>query len=133
MYFENKYQPILSEITKNREYYGFETEYRNELLSCVIPESIGNYIPKAVSVINGKECPNNIENSLRVIYEKTNISKQKFAVCCKAFRFSTKDWSLRLIEWLELLKILGVNKVFFYSLSMHKNMEKVINYYRNSV
>ena len=62
----------------------------------------------------------------------SNKTRESFAVCHKELRFSS-DISLRLIEWLELLRILGVSKVFFHLLSVHKNMERVLNYYKKKL
>jgi hypothetical protein len=36
---------------------------------------------------------------------------------------------VRLIEWLEILKILGADKIYFYKLRAHENMEKVLDFY----
>jgi hypothetical protein len=69
---------------------------------------------------------------LRVIYNKAVVKKQ-FGVCVQAFRFSTIDLSVRLIEWLEILKILGADKIYFYKLGAHENMEKVLDFYTQQV
>jgi hypothetical protein len=51
----------------------------------------------------------------------------------QAFRFGTIDLSVRLIEWLEILKILGADKIYFYKLNAHENMEKVLDFYSKQV
>jgi hypothetical protein len=69
---------------------------------------------------------------LRVIYNKPVVKKQ-FGVYVQAFRFSTIDLSVRLIEWLEILKILGADKIYFYKLGAHENVEKVLDFYTQQV
>ena len=54
------------------------------------------------------------------------------AVCTPALINYQKDFSIRLIEWLELLKAMGVAKVHLYKSSIHPKMEKVLRYYEKS-
>lgn len=41
------------------------------------------------------------------------------------------DLSVRLVEWMEVLFSMGVEKIFFYELQVHPNVSKVLNYYKN--
>ena len=73
-------------------------------------------------------------NNLRVIYNKLpedERDKKEFAVCVKGLDFPNDDLSVRLIEWIELLHILGADKIFFYNLEVHPNVTKVLNYYED--
>lgn len=54
---------------------------------------------------------------------------RRFGVCVKGLDFLHDDTSLRLIEWIELLLILGVEKIFFYEFTVHPNVKKVLDYY----
>ncbi len=45
-------------------------------------------------------------------------SKKRFAVCVKGLDFPSEDISVRLVEWLELLRALGADKVFLYNLEV---------------
>ncbi|EDW25924.1 GL14398 [Drosophila persimilis] len=57
----------------------------------------------------------------------------RFAVCVKAMDFPYEDKSWRLIEWLELMRSLGVHKVVLYDAQMHPNMTRVVrDYVKNS-
>ena len=56
-----------------------------------------------------------------------------FVVCHKSLRFSTIDLSLRIIEWIEMQKILGAGQVNIYSLGIHPNIEKALKYYQDKV
>jgi hypothetical protein len=69
-------------------------------------------------------------NQLRIIFNKVpEKDKKNFAVCVKGLDFLHDDLSVRLVEWIELLNILGADKIFFYDLAIHPNISKVLNYY----
>ncbi|KAI2809534.1 hypothetical protein BLOT_000683 [Blomia tropicalis] len=57
-------------------------------------------------------------------------SKQEFAVCVKGLDFLHEDLSVRLVEWIELLRLQGANKIFLYELEIHPNISKVLNHYQ---
>ena len=43
--------------------------------------------------------------------EQEGERKKKFAVCVKGLDFPSEDISVRLVEWIEMLNILGADKV----------------------
>lgn len=94
-------------------------------------KSIPIPIPSYVSIgLRSKNCKIPLSNMLKV--EKNEISthgKKKFAVCMKGLDFPDRDMSTRLIEWIEMVKILGGSKIFLYDLHIHPNMSKVIDHY----
>lgn len=97
------------------------------LISCPVPK-IGNmsYVPASVSLVEQVcEKPTNI---LKVIYNHPS-KKENFAVCVKGLDFLYEDISVKLIEWIELLHILGAKKIFMYELETHPNVSKVLSYY----
>ena len=51
----------------------------------------------------------------------------------KAFRFATFELSVRLVEWFELMRLMGVDKVHFYVYSVSDNMRKVLQNYLKEV
>ena len=63
-------------------------------------------------------------NNLQVIYNplKDGQEKKKFAICVKALDFLDIDLSVRLVEWIELLTILGADKVIIFYLKQNLNM-----------
>ena len=64
-------------------------------------------------------------------YLKLNYNdeeKNDFAVCVKGYIFE-KSHSAKLIEWIELLSILGVRKIFIYELGGDPDVRKVLDYY----
>ena len=87
-------------------------------------------VPLSVSVV--ENVCDTATNNLKVRYNKLpegESKKQNFAVCVKGLDFPTEDLSVRLIEWFELLHLLGANKIFLYNLEVHPNVTKVLNYY----
>ena len=54
------------------------------------------------------------------------VSKNKtFGVCVKALDFPNDDLSPRLVEWIELVTILGADKIYMYLHDVHPNVFKV--------
>lgn len=131
-WFENQNEPV---IVKSFEYkYIWYKKWGNYkqgifqpyLIACQIPAAYKKVVPASVSIVE-KPC-DKATNNLRVIYDKP-AEKKKFAVCVKGLDFLHEDLSVRLVEWLELLNLLGADKVFFYQLQVHPNITKVLNHY----
>ena len=64
-------------------------------------------------------------NYLNIIYNLPAGEKAKFAVCVKGLDFPLDDLSVRMVEWLEILRALGADKIFLYNLDVHPNVRKV--------
>ncbi|XP_018323544.1 uncharacterized protein LOC108735849 [Agrilus planipennis] len=101
--------------------------YQPYLIACPIPSPFKDKIPQSVSVVE-KFCDTSTTN-LRVIYNKPE-EKKDFAVCVKGLDFLHEDLSVRLVEWIELLNLLGADKIFFYELQVHPNISKVLKHYQ---
>lgn len=95
------------------------------LVTCKLPPEYSEKVPVAVSLVE-QEC-SIAKNFLHVINEIPE-SKGTFAVCVRG-RHLLKDTSPRLIEWMELLYVLGADKIFFYNFYTHPNISKVIDHY----
>ncbi|KAG0714438.1 hypothetical protein GWK47_014154 [Chionoecetes opilio] len=98
------------------------------LMQCVIPPSHAHRIPDSVSVV-GKRCDKPM-NNLRVVYNPppTPGRKKDFAVCVKGLDIDN-DISVNIVEWLELMFLLGADKVFLYDYGSHPNITKVLRHY----
>ena len=103
------------------------------IITCPVPKIVIDIIPRSVSIIDHDYCPDKVENSLRVIYDRPEGKIKDFAVCHKSLRFSAVDLSLRLVEWIEMQIILGAELVEIYSLGVHPNIEKALKYYHDKV
>jgi len=133
MWFNSTKEPIISKVIEYKYiWYKKWGNYKQGLfqpylLACQIPKSHWGEVPASVSVVE-KEC-DTATNNLRVIYNKAEGAKEKFAVCVKGLDFPDDDLSVRLVEWLELLNTLGANKIFMYNLEVHPNVTKVLEHY----
>lgn len=129
-WYNNTSMPVVSPATyrKNRDKLfnpNKDLQYPL-LLSCVPPDSMKHLVPKSVSLVETK-CPKSTpSNNLHVFNEKhKNGEKDGFAVCSKPLS-QLEDKSMRLIEWIELLRALGVDKIIIKILAVHPNILKVI-------
>lgn len=92
-------------------------------VDCVVPNT---QTPFAVSLVEAP-CAN-ATNALRVVNNKTT-QKKRFAVCVKGLDYPHDDVSVRLVEWLEINRALGADKVFFYYFTIHPNITKTLKHY----
>ena len=96
------------------------------ILGCYPPDSVKHLVPMSVSLVETK-CPKKTpSNNLRVFDDKhESCHKQGFAVCVKHL-IQMADLSLRYVEWIELLRAFGVEKIIIKVLAVHPNIIKVI-------
>ncbi|XP_039298427.1 uncharacterized protein LOC111057086 [Nilaparvata lugens] len=133
IWFDHHRQPVFAEVMEyshiwNKFWGNYEQGILQPyLMACQIPEEFQKLVPASVSIVEDK-C-DIAKNNLRVIYKKPYETKN-FAVCVKGLDFSHSDLSVRLVEWIELLGILGADKVFFYQFKVHSNISKVLKYYK---
>lgn len=92
------------------------------LLSCRIPFGL---TPKSVSVTT-KPCDNEGGNSFLITDDKDK-SHHTFTVCVKPLDFP-EDISERLIQWIEINRILGAERIEIYVKSIEKNVWKILKW-----
>lgn len=90
--------------------------YQPYVIACRIPQTHWQKGPPASVSLVEKVC-DTASNNLRVIYNKPE-KKKDFAVCVKGLDFLHEDLSVRLVEWIELIGLLGADKIFFYELQV---------------
>lgn len=106
----------------------FNNVYQPYLIACQIPKPFHALVPTSVSIVE-KQC-DTATNNLRVIYNLPADDRKKgFAVCVKGLDFLYDDLSVKLIEWIELITLLGADKIYFYELQVHPNISKVLKHY----
>ena len=125
IWYRNSDSPVISPVTKVQAMLGFGNFLAPHLLSCRPPESMKHLVPVSVSLV-GTECPGSKpSNNLRVYFDKHESGrKQGLAVCSKSVSHA-EDVSMRFIEWIELLRAQGVDKIFLTILAVHPNVKKV--------
>lgn len=101
--------------------------YQPYVIACRVPPQTYGKPPSSVSIVE-RRC-DTATNHLRVIYNKPE-HKKGFAVCVKGLDFLHEDLSVRLVEWIELINLLGADKIYFYELQVHPNVTKVLRHYQ---
>ncbi|KAF5292070.1 hypothetical protein FQR65_LT11336 [Abscondita terminalis] len=133
LWFSEQTQPVLVKSLKYeyawRDGWGNHVQgiYQPYLIPCPLPQSHHNLKVVAVSLV---ESPcDTASNALTVFHNKPSGKKQNFAVCVKGMDFILEDVSSVLTEWIEMMLLLGADKVFMYEYHVHPNMTKVFKYY----
>ena len=135
IWYSNNSKPVISKVKSIdimwvRAWGKIHGEYPY-LLTCEIPQSYKDQVPASVSVVGGK-C-DKASNNVRIIYnKKSSKDKDDFGVCVKGLSFLNVKKSVMLVEWLELLSLLGANKIHLYNYEVHPLIEKVLNYYKEN-
>jgi len=136
LWFNGTREPIISKVLEYkyiwyRKWGNYKPGiFQPYMLACQLPKTHWKQVPLSVSIV--ENVCDTATNNLRVIYNKLpegQKAKKEFAVCVKGLDFPTDDLSVRLIEWIELLHVLGADKIFLYNLEIHPNVTKVLNYY----
>ena len=121
--------PVISPVTKYQEKKNVVRSGHGNLnphiLGCHPPDSLKHMVPMSVSLVDTK-CPRSKpSNNLRVYFDRHESGhKQGIAVCSKWISHF-RDLSLRLVEWIEVLRAQGVEKIFLKILAVHPNVMKV--------
>ena len=128
IWYKNSDSPVVSPVTKFQPILGFGNFLAPHLLGCHPPEWVRHLVPVSVSLVEA-ECPRTKpSNNLRVYFNKHDSGrKQGIAVCSKSVSH-VEDVSMRFIEWIELLRAQGVDKIILTILAVHPNVEKVQMY-----
>ncbi|CAB3378114.1 Hypothetical predicted protein [Cloeon dipterum] len=134
LWFANKPEPTISNVSRTdflwyKEWGNDKSPYQPYLFSCAVPASL-EMVPESVSLV-ANPC-DNATNNLRVIDNRAPLGKKLiFAVCVKAMNFKHQPLvSVKLVEWIEMHKILGADKIFIYELQVHPNTTRVLDYYK---
>lgn len=97
------------------------------LVTCRIGEGLHG-VPKVAALV-GYSC-GPATNALRVLNQEQPQVKKDLALCHKFLFDPTRDYSQRLVEWLEAARAWGVDEVTFYEASVHPNVRAVLQYYQ---
>lgn len=133
LWYNNGAYPTISTTKYTYAWYSKWGNYQDGILQPFIVTCKAPYInpkrepPVSVSLVE-KQC-DKPTNNVRVVNNRP-AKKQDFAVCVKGLDFLKDDLSVRLIEWIELLNILGAKKIFLYELEVHPNISKTLQYYQ---
>ena len=86
-------------------------------------------VPLSVSLVEN-ECDEAI-NNLPIIYNLVEEGQKKqFGVVVKDLYYpDDESMNMKIIEWIEIILLLGANKIFFYILKIHENILNTLKYY----
>lgn len=128
LWYESSEKPTISNVTEKIILIN-DAENDNlgsppYMFTCALPST---QRPIYVSLVS-KPC--DPSHNMLFVYksEQSYGVKKDFLVVVKDFD-SNEDKSSMIIEWLEILKRLGVSKVYFYITECHKNVVKVLEFY----
>ena len=96
------------------------------MLSCPTLEARENRVLVSVSLVQ-TECQEGVKptNNLRIFNRRREDGvKRGIGVCSKSLSY-IDDGSKKIIEWIELLRALGADKIMLSVLSVHPNIMKV--------
>ncbi|KAL7637968.1 UNVERIFIED_CONTAM: hypothetical protein RMT77_011581 [Armadillidium vulgare] len=117
------------------QFVGNDVVLKARMISCKVPKDNDLKIPIAVSIVRDPcTAPTNIlkiGGSLSHKEKTKEMSGKNITIglCGKSIFYYNEDYSLQLIEWIEILNRLGISTFFLYKTLCHKNVEKVLDYY----
>nr|XP_014092023.2 uncharacterized protein LOC106618700 [Bactrocera oleae]XP_036215412.1 uncharacterized protein LOC106618700 [Bactrocera oleae] len=134
LWYDSNDKPTIVPVIEQRLvwYLKWKTnaDYLLHLLTCAVPTVTRvDVAPHAVSLV--MNICDTASNILRVRYERPigNETQHGFAVCLKGLDYPYADMGPRLVEWLEMQRLLGARKVITYKLALHPNLERVLEHY----
>ncbi|XP_037934451.1 uncharacterized protein LOC119668854 [Teleopsis dalmanni] len=137
LWYEERTQPVIVPVKEYKmiwykEWGASPHHLYPHLISCFIPDDVKQLVPQTVSLV-ANEC-DLATNNVKVVFEdlQDNETQGNFTICVKNSYFPHEDMSARLVEWLELMRIMGAEKIFLYNMQLHPNMSKVLNYYEET-
>ncbi|CAB3387603.1 Hypothetical predicted protein [Cloeon dipterum] len=134
IWYEVETTPSFSQVSfhylGDENWVGKDVRMQPYMLTCKLPAN--GEIPKSVSIVADR-C-DNATNNLKVIYNQLPREEKKkgFAVCAKTLFFENRDLPTRLVQWIEMLRILGASNISFYTFQVGEVVKRVLNYYQGT-
>lgn len=141
MWFDGESQAEISELhdTKLGWYkeWGNQEELAYPTLLTFRVES--RRIPQLVALVFDDRC-NVALNAVKVVQPPSSQDEERMrsdgrlrtGICVKYLSFPDEDISLRMVEWMEMMKILGASRVIAYDIGkLHPNTSRTLAKYRN--
>ena len=88
----------------------------------------GDAMPKSVSV-TGNRCDKARNNLIIIDNQPKNGVKKKFGICTKQFTFKKREDTIKFVEWAEMMRILGADKIHTFNRFFHPDLQKISKYY----
>ena len=107
------------------KYFG---TYQAVMISCPLPwllSSNNAFVPETVSI--SENLCEHVNSSSITITNRTEEQKGGIGICTKVI-YGSPD-PIRLVEWIELNKMLGADSIYMYNTSVYGPVNKVLEYY----
>ncbi|KAB0794186.1 hypothetical protein PPYR_13806 [Photinus pyralis] len=116
---------IIHEIWLKEWNEGDEQTFNPVLISCSLPTG---YIPQTLS-INSDQCTLSSQ-TFNIIVPRVQETKDNYTttVCVKSLNF-VEDISVRLMQWIEMNRLLGADRFHFFVGKIHKNVHELLRFY----
>ena len=126
IWYNNTKIPVVSPVTQYKEFGRGGDFLKPRILGCYPPDSMKHLVPMSVSLVE-TACPGSKPtNNLRVFYDTQESGQKRGIAVCSKWLSYLDDVSMRIVEWIELLRAQGVDKIFLTVLAVHPNVWKVI-------
>lgn len=129
LWYTNDVVPTATRALKI-EYVHWQERIEGKWLPYIITcktRSHRNDVPQAVSLVSDACSPST--NALKVHYQ-VSVPKRDLAMCHKFVFNPARDFSIRLVEWIEALRAWGVDHLTVYEAASHPNVRQVLIYYQ---
>lgn len=86
--------------------------------------------PVSVSLV-ANPC-DNAENNLKILNARpVDGVKKRFGVCSKQVSLKNRNYTMRFVEWVHMVRLLGAEKVHFSYRYIHPEVFEVVRYFEN--
>lgn len=96
------------------------------LISC--PFEIDGKAPQSVSLTLNR-CDYAENNLIIIDNQPPNGVKNKFGICVKQSTFKHREDVIKIVEWAEMMRLLGADKIHTYNRFYHPDLQKIGKYY----
>ncbi|XP_015520925.1 uncharacterized protein LOC107225102 [Neodiprion lecontei] len=110
---------------------GVSETYTGVLITCPLPR---NSSPRPIRVtVVGSACAGEVSQSVgvRLREEREKDRGRRFTVCVKGLDFE-EDVSAKLVSFVELNRILGAERIYFYVFHVHENVLRALRVFERS-
>jgi hypothetical protein len=88
----------------------------------------GEAMPKSVSVTVNR-CDEARNNLMIIDNQPPQGIKKKFGICTKQFTFMKREDTIKFVEWVEIMRLLGAEKIHTFVREFHPELQKIVKYY----
>jgi Glycosyltransferase family 92 len=106
----------------------------NSVICPVFITNLNDTVKRPRSVGISSDILQNIENSLNFIeiFHRRNVTRENKSIAvCPGPVFSTYDNALRIAEYIEIYKLQGASKFYFYDAGISQNVMKLLKFYES--